>query len=228
MDIQATLTNPASGSSWDANSGGTIVNGGTLILDHSGVTGTNAYTTPVLLANGNLTISNATVSLYTNAAAGNVLYNTTGGTVTIKTGGVLSADATTAAANVNGLYNVSMQGGTLGYTTAANTTYGHYQIYGTIYASGDNTSTIRAVLTRAGGSTQVFNVADSEAATDLLLSGTVGTNSAGTLTLQKTGTGALAMTGTTPTPAAPPSTPARCCWTSARRMRPAATPPTTL
>ena len=189
------IDQPRVGQFWDTNSGGTIVNGGTLILDHSGVTGTNAYTTPVLLANGNLTISNATVSLYTNAAAGNVLYNTTGGTVTIQTGGVLSADATTAAANVHGLYNVSMQGGTLGYTTAANTTYGHYQIYGTIYASGDNTLTIRAVLTRAGGSTQVFNVADGAAATDLLLSGTVGTNSAGTLTLQKTGAGTLAMTG---------------------------------
>ena len=165
--------------------GGTIVSGGTLVLDKTGKNGT----TPILPANNNLTITNATVSLAGGNTA-NAIYNTSGGTITLSGGGTLAASQTTF--NAHSLYNVVMAGGLL--TAGAGTldgTFANWYINNTISSTAD--STISASLGRNSNNASLpVNVANG---TTLLISGPL-VNIIGANGLTKSGEGTLRLSGT--------------------------------
>ena len=166
-------------------SGGTIVSNGLLVLDKTG----KNDTTPILAANSNLTITNATVSLAGGTTA-NAIYNTSGGTITLNGGGTLAASQTTF--NAHNVYNVIMNGGLL--TAGAGTldgTLANWYINNTISNTAD--STISASLGRnsSNGSLPV----DVASGTTLLISGPL-VNISGANGLTKSGAGTLRLSGT--------------------------------
>jgi fibronectin-binding autotransporter adhesin len=158
-------------------SGGTVVTGGTLILNSTGKT---EPASGIIPANSNLTISDAAVSLVGNA--GNNIFNSTGGTVTI-TSGTLSADQ--ASNNSHHLYNVVLDGGVL--TTGAT---GSFYLNAGVTGTGTAMSTISAPLNLQNGA-RTFNVGDAVAGTDLLVSSALSNGS-----VTKTGDGTMELTGT--------------------------------
>ena len=163
--------------------GGTSVTGGTLILDDTGKVGT----TTILAANSNLTITGATVSLRGNTS--NTIQDTTAGTVTINSGGVLSADNTSN--NAHNLYNVALNGGTLSYTQAPTTLYGHYVLNGGVTTTGDS-NVITAVLAFVANHT--FTVGTGTQLTQLTVSGAMQDLSGAPGYMIKTGGGTMTMT----------------------------------
>ena len=166
-------------------SGGTIVSNGLLVLDKTG----KNDTTPILAANSNLTITNATVS-FAGGNTANAIYNTSGGTITLNGGGTLAASQATY--NAHSLYNVIMNGGLL--TAGAGTldgTLANWYINNTISNTAD--STISASLGRnsSNGSLPV----DVASGTTLLISGPL-VNISGANGLTKSGAGTLRLSGT--------------------------------
>ncbi len=178
--------------------GDTTVNGGMLVLNNGG----QPYLTPILAANSHLTINAGTVSL--QGANLCDIYNTwqTGGTVTINSGGLLSNDATgwdpSLGGNVQLLYDLVLNGGTLGASVPATFYNDHFGIDDAITASGAGSVISANIGLRAGygntGKTQVnFNV--DPAGSTLLVSGAINAYQNGPYGLAKNGAGTMILTG---------------------------------
>ncbi|MEI7899004.1 MAG: autotransporter-associated beta strand repeat-containing protein [bacterium] len=176
-DGSGTLTLTGANNSF---SGGTSVNGGMLILNPSGGSG--------LKADSNISVTNGTVSLRTDGAIRAV----GGGTLTVGAGGLVSADGSSSQ---NWIYNLALQGGTLGATCAGDPTYGNFSIYigggVTTSGAGGNLSTISAALGFIDGASGLtFTVADDS---PLLVSGKISSDKPWAV-LTKAGSGTLTFT----------------------------------
>ncbi|MEK0445813.1 MAG: hypothetical protein RLZZ399_1134 [Verrucomicrobiota bacterium] len=164
-------------------SGGTTVTAGSLVLDSTGRSGAQAN----LLANSNLTISNATAQLVGNAA--NSIYNTTGGTVTVGSGGVLRNDR--VINNSDTLFNLALSGGTVASGDGSlGSLVANWYLNGGITATGATLSTISGSIVKNSASALGVDV---NPGSSLLISGVIVNN--GNRGLTKTGQGTLILSG---------------------------------
>ena len=112
--------------------GPTTVLGGTLLVTNSALITAGAS---ILPANSNLTVTNGKVSLAGNQSASYAFNDLTAGTVTLNSGGVLSADQTVN--NTTNLYRLVMNGGTLAATQPPALNNQHFTINNNqVYATG--------------------------------------------------------------------------------------------
>jgi autotransporter-associated beta strand protein len=164
--------------------GGTTVNGGTLVLTAAGTASGGAI-------RGNLTINNG--GTVTAAALYDVLGTATG------------TNVPTLTINAGGVFNIADTAGNDGYDTnlvlaggsVTNTSSGGFQFntgYG-ISSSGPTTSTISAPVVIRGTSFPIATAAGVASGVDLMISGPVSNGSGGTAPISKTGTGVLQLTG---------------------------------
>ncbi|MGL5019272.1 MAG: beta strand repeat-containing protein [Luteolibacter sp.] len=185
VDVARALTKTGNGTmrmtAPTAYVGGTVVNGGTLILDSTAQ--------QRILENENLTINNATVSLVGNKF--NTIFNKTGGTITI-TSGTLSADQ--SSNNAHNVYDVVLNGGTLASAGAGNAA-GNFVLNNTVTVGGSTVSTITAAQLSLDSAVRTFDIADAVAGagTDLLVSSAI-INTAGGIS--KTGAGTMELSAT--------------------------------
>jgi fibronectin-binding autotransporter adhesin len=187
-----------------AGSGGlaiSSVNGGTLTL-----TGTNTYTGPtsvsgctlivsnsavsaaasILPQNSSLSVTNGKVSLAGNQFSSYGINDTSAGTVTLNSDGLLSADQTQN--NSTNLYTLVMNGGTLAATQPPAANSQHFTINNQIYATGASPSLISASIGDTGGGLTV----DVAPGSQLTLSGTLADS--GPVSLNKVDNGTLVIT----------------------------------
>ncbi len=173
-----TLTLTATGSF----TGATTLSGGTLILSNSAVTTAGAS---ILPQNSNLSVTSGKVSLFGSQASFGIS-DTTAGTVTLNSGGLLSADQT--ANNTFNLYTLVMNGGTLAATQPAGTNNQHFTINNQIFATGASPSLISANFGDTGGGLTV----DVASGSQLTMSGQLADS--GAISLTKVNSGTLVIT----------------------------------
>ncbi|MGL5019271.1 MAG: beta strand repeat-containing protein [Luteolibacter sp.] len=112
--------------------------------------------------------------------------------VTLRNGGVLTADGTTN--NAHNLGALTLNGGTLASAGAADTSNGNFLLNNTVTVGGTSLSTISAATVALGGATRTFDVGDAvagsgTAGTDLLISSSLINGG-----ILKTGAGTLRLT----------------------------------
>jgi autotransporter-associated beta strand protein len=160
--------------------GPTTVLGGTLLLTNTALTAAGAS---VLPANSSLAVSNGKVSLAGNSSFAYGINNTAAGTVTLNSGGVLSADQTQN--NTTNLYTLTMNGGTLAATQPPAVNNQHFTINNQVFATGGAPSLISANIGDAGSGLTV----DVAPGSQLTLSGQL--SDIGPVSLNKANNGAL-------------------------------------
>ena len=164
--------------------GGATVNSGKLVLWSNG--------SPIVPANSNLTINAGTVS--TQGPSYVAIEDTSGGTVTINAGGLLSADSPSGY-NLQYLYNLVLNGGTLGATYGGGSTTGNFRAMNSITASGNVTSLISAELALGSATNAAIPIDVDPAASSLVISGSIISFESSTSGITKTGAGTMILTG---------------------------------
>ena len=151
--------------------------------------------------NGDITVNSAGIgnggSITVNTSMlklGNAIANFSPGSITIQQGATLLNDG--AAGKYFNLSPLTLNGGTLAATNAADATRGNFVLTGGLTTGGTTTSVISADVRSNGGSDQTLNVGDTPEAIDLLLSGKFGhLNNVAWSYATKTGPGTMKLTG---------------------------------